>query len=78
MDHRRATADDGERHPRQGDRRQGLHSVVRALATHLVSGEPQVRLEGVLEAGLARALGADWLRAVRQGAAAGRLPDHRP
>jgi transcriptional regulator with PAS, ATPase and Fis domain len=50
---------------RQRDRRDGLHALVRALATHLVAGEPHVRLEGVLESGLARALGADWLRAVR-------------
>ncbi len=77
MEHRRETAHDDGRHPRQGDRRQGIHAVVRALATHLVSGEPHVRLEGVLEAGLARALGADWLRTVRQGAAAGRLPAAR-
>lgn len=77
MDQRSTSVDEGDRHSRQGDRRQGLHSVVRALATHLVSGEPQVRLEGVLEAGLARALGADWLRAVRHGAAAGRLPAPR-
>ena len=77
MDHRRETAHDDGRHPRQGDRRQGIHAVVRALATHLVSGEPHVRLEGVFEAGLARALGADWLRTVRQGAAAGRLPAAR-
>jgi len=68
MDHRREPADTGRRHPRQGDRRQGIHAVVRALATHLVSGEPHVKLEGVLEAGVARALGADWLRAVRPGA----------
>jgi two-component system, NtrC family, response regulator HydG len=73
MDHRRDAADAGGRHPRQGDRRQGIHAVVRALATHLVSGEPHVRLEGVLEAGLARALGADWLRAVRTDAASSRL-----
>jgi transcriptional regulator with PAS, ATPase and Fis domain len=50
---------------RQRDRRQGLHALVRMLATHLVAGEPQVRLEGVLEAGLARAIGAAWLRTVR-------------
>ena len=55
----------GERSARQADRRQGLHAIVRALATHLVAGEPHVRLEGVLEAGLARALGAHWLRALR-------------
>ena len=55
----------GGRPARQADRRQGVHALVRALATHLVAGEPHVRLEGVLEAGLARALGADWLRAVR-------------
>ncbi|MEZ5294539.1 MAG: sigma 54-interacting transcriptional regulator [Vicinamibacterales bacterium] len=46
------------------DRRDGLHALVRALATHLVSGEPRVRLDGVLESGLARALGAAWLRTV--------------
>ena len=56
---------DEERNARQVDRRQGLHALVRSLATHLVSGEPHVRLEGILEAGLARALGAHWLRAVR-------------
>lgn len=61
----REAVDDGGRHERQGDRRQGLHGLVRALATHLVSGAPHVRLEGVLEAGLARALGAAWLRSVR-------------
>jgi len=54
---------------RHGDRRQGLHTVVRALAAHLVAGEPHVRLEGVLEARLAQALGASWLRTVRTGAA---------
>ena len=37
-----------ERNARQVDRRQGLHAIVRALATHLVAGEPHVRLEGVL------------------------------
>ena len=77
MEHRREPADAGRQHPRQGDRRQGIHSVVRALATHLVSGEPHVRLEGVLEAGLARALGADWLRTVRQGGAPPRVPAPR-
>jgi transcriptional regulator with PAS, ATPase and Fis domain len=50
---------------RQMDRRHGLHGLVKALATHLVAGEPQVRLEGVLEAGLARALGVPWIRTVR-------------
>ncbi len=61
----RQRADDTARSARQPDRRQGLHGIVRALATHLVSGEPHVRLAGVLESGLARALGADWLRAVQ-------------
>jgi transcriptional regulator with PAS, ATPase and Fis domain len=62
------------------ERRHGLHGLVRALATHLVNGEPHVRLEGVLEAGLARALGVSWIRAVRtagsdaRSAVAGRRP----
>ena len=30
-----------ERNARRVDRRQGLHALVRALATHLVAGEPQ-------------------------------------
>ncbi len=78
MDHRPETpADWNERRPRRGDRREGIHTLVRALATHLVSGEPQVRLEGVLEAGLARALGAEWLRSVPSGTAASRLQGSR-
>lgn len=52
---------------RQFDRRHGLHGLVRSLSTQLLTGAPEVRLEGVLEAGLARALGAAWIRAVRPG-----------
>ncbi|MBP7778981.1 MAG: sigma 54-interacting transcriptional regulator [Acidobacteria bacterium] len=77
MEHPRGAGGHGLGHVRRGDRRQGLHTIVRALATHLVSGEPQVRLEGVLEAGLARALGADWLRAVPRAGTATRLPAAR-
>jgi two-component system response regulator HydG len=43
---------------RPEDRRQGVHQLVRALAEHVVSGDPEVRLHGLLESRLARLLGA--------------------
>jgi transcriptional regulator with PAS, ATPase and Fis domain len=43
---------------RPEDRRQGVHHLVRALAEHVVSGDPEVRLHGLLETRLARLLGA--------------------
>ncbi len=43
---------------RPEDRRQGVHHLVRALAEHVVSGDPEVRLHGLLELRLARLLGA--------------------
>ncbi len=44
--------------PRPEDRRQGVHHLVRALAEHVVAGDPGVRLHGLLETRLARLLGA--------------------
>ena len=41
-----------------GDRRQGVHALIRSLAEHVVSGNPEMRLHTVLEARLARLLGA--------------------
>jgi hypothetical protein len=43
---------------RPEDRRQGVHHLVRALAEHVVAGDPEVRLHGLLETRLARLLGA--------------------
>jgi transcriptional regulator with PAS, ATPase and Fis domain len=43
---------------RPEDRRLGVHHLVRTLAEHVVSGDPEVRLHGLLESGLARLLGA--------------------
>jgi transcriptional regulator with PAS, ATPase and Fis domain len=43
---------------RSEDRRQGMHQLVRALADHVVNGDPEIRLHGVLEMRLARLLGA--------------------
>jgi hypothetical protein len=43
---------------RPEDRRLGVHHLVRTLAEHVVSGDPEVRLYGLLESGVARLLGA--------------------
>ena len=41
---------------RPEDRRQGVHHLVRALAQHVVVGDPEQRLHGLLELRLARLL----------------------
>jgi transcriptional regulator with PAS, ATPase and Fis domain len=43
---------------RPEDRRQGVHQLIRCLAEHVVVGDPEVRLHHLLEARLARLLGA--------------------
>ena len=49
---------------RPEDRRQGVHHLVRALAEHVVGGDPELRLHGLLELRLARLLGATRARVV--------------
>jgi two-component system response regulator HydG len=49
---------------RPEDRRQGVHALVRALAEHLIAGNPEVRLQALLEARLARLVGAARARVV--------------
>ena len=49
---------------RPEDWRQGVHQLVRALAEHVVGGDPELRLHGLLELRLARLLGATRARVV--------------
>ncbi len=63
---------------RPEDRRQGVHQLVRALAEHVVAGDPEVRLHGLLEMRVARLLGARRATVVPiGGAGVSRLPASR-